>query len=510
MSVNASVLSSFQAEVFLKVMTEFSPRPLATLAEPAALLRALPSVDAALHASGAQSLLKKVSRERLTDIARRAIDELRTDLRADSTRGDWLSGDTDGDRAQLLGEVVRRMERVVNSVNATSLRRVINATGVILHTNLGRAPLSAEARRRLSEEVAGYCTLEYDLATGERGRRAPHVEDLLVEITGAEAAFVVNNCAAATLLVLAALASDGETIISRGELVEIGGDFRIPDVMRSSNTRMVEVGTTNRTRLADYEQALTESTRLICRVHPSNFRVVGFTAQPTVAELASLAHKHGVPLYEDAGSGLFYDLTGANLSGEPVISESVRGGADVISFSGDKLLGGPQAGIIVGRRTAIERIRHTPLARALRADKLVLGALEATLEAHARGTAQSEVPALQMMGMSYAETQQRAEAFLINLRQALPDAAKLHGEVVPDEAAIGGGSAPLTRLPTASVAIRHHALSVDNLAERLRRNHPPVIARIVDDRVLLNLRTLSQTEEAEVLAALAALDAAEN
>ena len=463
--------------------------------EVSARLRLLPSVDALLRTIAARELIDLVSRERLAQIARAVLDGMRADL---LRRGDDPAHDDE--RAGLLDEAMRRIARDVRAGEERSLRRVINATGVVLHTNLGRAPLSDAARRRVADEAAGYCTLEYDLAAGERGRRAPRVEELLKQITGAEAALVVNNCAAATVLVLAALASDGETIISRGELVEIGGDFRIPDVMRQSGTRMIEVGTTNRTRLSDYEQAITERTRLVARVHPSNFRVVGFTHAPALDELARLCRARGVTLFEDAGSGLLSSMSDIGLADEPLIPASVRSGADVVAFSGDKLLGGPQAGIIVGRGELIERIRRTPLARALRADKLVLAALEATLEAHARGTAHAEIPALRMLGETEAASHARAAAFADRLREHA--ASQLDTEIIKDESAIGGGSAPLVRLPSAALALRHHAFTADDFARRLRMCRPPIIARVREDRVLVNLRAVSPSEEDELLAGI--------
>lgn len=507
-------------------MTETSDIQHTPMERSAALLRRLPSVDAVLRSEFARERTGETSHAQLADYARDILDELRDELARDAALNKAFDNlptpDTEADRTRLLAEVLRRLEARINSNAGRTLQRVINATGVILHTNLGRAPLSDAARRRIADEASGYCTLEYDLATGERGRRAPRVEELLVSLTEAEASLVVNNCAAATLLVLAALAADGETIISRGELVEIGGDFRIPDVMRTSGTRMIEVGTTNRTKIADYESAITPQTRLIARVHPSNFRVVGFTAQPSIADLAALAHNHNLPLYEDAGSGALYDLTQQGLADEPVIRQSIRHGADVVSFSGDKLLGGPQAGIIVGRHDLIERIRRTPLARALRADKLVLGALEATLEAHARNAAHTEIPALRMLHETHAATRERAANFLEQLHAMLStttdeasrtiDEASspvLSGELVEDSAAVGGGSAPLTRLPTVAVALSHATLSAGKLEAALRRHHPPVIARIVEGRVLLNLRAVLPHEEAEILIALRDLAASE-
>ena len=351
-------------------------------------------------------------------------------------------------------------------------------------------------------EAAGYCTLEYDTETGARGRRGARADALLAELTGAEDALVVNNCAAAALLVLASLARDGETVVSRGELVEIGGDFRVPDVMAQSGTTMVEVGTTNRTRLSDYERAITERTRLVLRVHPSNYRIVGFTSAPTLSELARLAHERNLLLYEDAGSGALLDLAPFGLAGEPVIRESVAQGADAVTFSGDKLLGAAQAGLVVGRREVVERLRRHPLYRARRADKLALAALEATLNSYRRGEAAREVPVLRMLAATRGEIERRVRAFSRRLRPRLGGGA-LTFEITAGESAIGGGSAPTTHPPTALLALTHAALTASALEERLRRAAPPVIARILDDRVVIDLRTVSEAEEAELLDALA-------
>ncbi len=386
------------------------------------------------------------------------------------------------------------------------LRRVINASGVILHTNLGRAPLAEAARRAISEEAAGYCTLEYDTTTGARGRRGARAEKLLAELAGTEDALVVNNCAAAALLVLTVLAAGGETIVSRGELVEIGGDFRVPDVMAQSGTRLVEVGTTNRTKLADYERAITESTRLLMRVHTSNYRIVGFTATPSLAELATLAHNRGLTLYEDAGSGALIDLAEYGLAGEPLIRDSIKDGADLVTFSGDKLLGAAQGGMIVGRREIVERLRRHPLYRALRADKLALAALEATLEIYRRGAAAEEIPALRMLAMTKEETRKRAMDFLKRLKKKLNSTALVF-EIKDGESAIGGGSAPTTHPPSALIALTHANFSADAVEAKLRASSPPIIARIVDDRVVLDLRTVACEEENELLEALAALHA---
>ncbi|HEY1404800.1 MAG TPA: L-seryl-tRNA(Sec) selenium transferase, partial [Pyrinomonadaceae bacterium] len=463
------------------------------------LLRALPSIDALLRTREARSLCERTGLPRLTALARSVTEELRVELQSRAASG---VPETNGrlSREALLAEAVGRLERAVARAEANGLRRVVNATGVILHTNLGRAPLSVAARRAVAEEAAGYCTLEYDLETGARGRRGAHAEELLAELTGAEAALVVNNCAAAALLVLSTLARDGETIVSRGELVEIGGDFRVPDVMAESGTRMVEVGTTNRTKLADYERAITAETRLLLRVHPSNYRIVGFTAAPALAELTVLAHEHDLPVYEDAGSGALIDL-GAHGLDEPVIGESVRQGADIVTFSGDKLLGATQAGLVVGRRDLVERCRRNPLYRALRADKLALAALAATLDAHARGATFDEVPAMRMLAAPRAEIEKRARAFLRRARARL-DAAAFQFEIIDGESAVGGGSAPTTHPPTALVAVTHARASAVALEAGLRQARPPVVARILDERVVLDLRTVAVAEEAELLDAL--------
>ena len=462
-------------------------------------LRTLPSIDALLRTREAAALRDALGTERLTALARAVTDELREELRSDSE-----TGSTNGDqaRAALLAEAARRLVLSAERERARGLRRVINATGVVLHTNLGRAPLSEAARRAVAEEAAGYCTLEYDTETGARGRRGARAEALLAEMTGAEDALVVNNCAAAALLVLSALAREGETVVSRGELVEIGGDFRVPDVMAQSGTTMVEVGTTNRTRLSDYERAVGERTRLLMRVHPSNYRIVGFTSAPALEELARLAHEHGLLLYEDAGSGALIDLAPHGLSGEPVIRVSISQGADVVTFSGDKLLGSAQAGLVVGRREVIERLRRHPLYRALRADKLALAALEATIEAYRRGRAAREVPALRMLSATRADIEGRARAFAERLRSRL-DQATFNFEIADGESAVGGGSAPTTHPPTALIALTHPTLSADALDQRLRQHAPPVVARILDDRLVLDLRTVSEPEEGELLEALA-------
>jgi L-seryl-tRNA(Ser) seleniumtransferase len=463
-------------------------------------LRALPSVDEVLRAAESDALRGRASHARLSKLARAVTDELRAELRVRADAASTANGDHS--RESLLAEASRRLAARVERDEAVGLRRVINATGVILHTNLGRAPLSDAARRAVAEEAASYCALEYDLATSARGRRGARAERLLAELTNAEDALVVNNCAAAALLVLTALARGGEAIVSRGEMVEIGGDFRVPEVLAQSGTKMVEVGTTNRTKLSDYESAVGDDTRMIVRVHPSNYRIVGFTSTPTLSELAALAHERDLLLYEDAGSGALVDLSPHGLSGEPIISESIRDGADIITFSGDKLLGAAQTGCIVGRRALVEMCRKHPLYRALRADKLALAALEATLDAYRRGAQFAEVPALRMLAATREEIERRARAFV---RRARRGSDELTFEIVHGQSAIGGGSAPTTHPPTALVALAHARHTASALDARLRQSSPPVVARILDDRVVLDLRTVAVGEEAELLEALAAL-----
>lgn len=466
------------------------------------LLRALPSVDQLLRTNEALELRGSVGIQRMTALARAVTDELRLELQANAE--DHRHRTPDYTRESLLNEAVRRLEDACKADCLSGFGRVINATGVIIHTNLGRAPLSEAARNALASEAAGYCALEYDIITGDRGRRGARVEDLLVELTGAEQAMVVNNCAAAALLVLAVLSADGETIVSRGELVEIGGDFRVPDVMASSGTRMIEVGTTNRTSLEDYRAAVNESTRLVMRVHPSNYRIIGFTASPTVAQLAALAHEAGLPLYEDAGSGVVFDLGKYGLADEPVIAQSISDGADVISFSGDKLLGACQAGLIVGRSKIVSRLRKHPLYRALRADKLSLAVLERTLESHRRGRAAQEVPVLKMLALTKPEIEERARLFIKRYQQQSTSVA-LNLEIRDGESAIGGGAGPNTHPATSLVAISHTERSADELGAALRLSNPPIISRIADGKVLIDLRTVEPREESEILAVLLGL-----
>ncbi|HSE15477.1 MAG TPA: L-seryl-tRNA(Sec) selenium transferase [Pyrinomonadaceae bacterium] len=448
-------------------------------------LRHVPSVDQLLRTEAARELRDRVGVRRATNIARSVIAEIRALVR---------EGAAEPAGNGLLSEAIRRMEATAERESQAGIRAVINATGVLLHTNLGRAPLSPAARAAI-DEAARYCSLEYDLESGARGGRGTRVESLLKDLTGAEDALVVNNCAAAALLIIKVLAGEGETIVSRGELVEIGGDFRVPDVMASSGTRMVEVGTTNRTHLHDYQRAVNANTRLIMRVHPSNYRIVGFASSPERAELAALAREAGLPLYEDAGSGQLADLRKYGVVDEPVVREIVESGVDVISFSGDKLLGSAQAGLIVGKQSIVSRLRKHPLYRALRSDKLRLAALEATLVSHRRDVAEAEVPVIAMLSVTADELEQRARSLTEGLNL----------ELIPGESALGGGAGPTSTFPTTLIAITHPRKSAKEIEHELRNYSPPIIARIAEGKVLLDLRTVFDDQLDTIRAALAAI-----
>jgi len=454
-------------------------------------LRNVPSVDRLIRTDVAIELATRIGIKRVTALARLVTSEIRTAVQSESESANEQSAES------LLINATQRLEEVATLESRLGIRNVINATGVVLHTNLGRAPLSKAAQTAISEEAARYCTLEYDNASGLRGKRGARAEALLRELTGAEEALVVNNCAAAALLILAVLAGDGETLVSRGELVEIGGDFRVPDVMASSGTRMIEVGTTNRTHLDDYRKAITSKTRLIMRVHPSNYRVIGFTSSPRLDELAALAREAMIPLYEDAGSGQLSDLSELGVEGEPIIEQLIAGGADLVSFSGDKLLGSVQAGLIVGKRGIVDRLRRHPLYRALRSDKLRLAALEATLAAHQRNRA--EVPVLQMLSLTKQDISTRAQSLL---SQVSNNSKTVHLDLIDSESAIGGGAGPTANLPTTVIAVSDQNRTAQEIETVLRTSLPPVIARIADQKVLLDLRTVFPDQEDSLLRTL--------
>jgi L-seryl-tRNA(Ser) seleniumtransferase len=422
----------------------------------------------------------------LVDVARSAIDQARTATLA-------------GDMPPAYDTLVARARALLDARQKPALRRVINATGVIINTNLGRAPLSKAALAAMAEVAHGYSNLEYDLDSGGRGSRHTHVRALLRELTGADDALVVNNNAAAVLVVLSALATGRDVVVSRGELVEIGGGFRVPDVMRQGGARLVEVGTTNRTRLLDYEEAITDTTALLLAVHPSNFRVVGFTEAPELAALADLSHRHSLPLVHDLGSGSLLATDRWGLAPEPTVQQSVRSGADAVCFSGDKLLGGPQAGIIVGRSALLAQIARHPLMRAVRIDKLTLAALEATLRHYRDGEAESMIPVWQAIAMPVETIRVRAEHLAQAVRGCGTPAVVLTGE-----STIGGGSLPGETLPTVLCGIVEDGdhLALEALAARLRAGAPPVVARIARDRLLLDPRTVRPEEDGALLDAL--------
>jgi L-seryl-tRNA(Ser) seleniumtransferase len=451
--------------------------------------RALPSVDQALQRGEVQALVEVHGRPAVVRALRSSLDALRDRAAAGAT---GLAAAVAG----LAGDVAARLE----AARRPSLRRVLNATGVVVHTNLGRAPLSPEAAARVAEIAASYSNLEYDLERGARGDRETHAESRLRDLLGVEATVVVNNCAAAVLLAVNTLAEGREVLVSRGELVEIGGSFRIPDVLRKGGARLREIGTTNRTRLADFRAALSPETGMILKVHPSNFRIVGFTEEASLAELAGLAREAGIPLVEDQGSGLLEALPGA-LAAEATAVQALRGGADVVTFSGDKLLGGPQAGLAAGRSTLVERMRRNPLYRALRVDKMTLAALDATLVEHEAGRAAGTVPVLRMIHAPLAEVRARAEAFARALAAAAP---ALKPALVDGDSAVGGGAAPTLGVPTVVVALDPGPAGADALARALRAGAPPVVVRVAEDRIMVDLRSVPVEDEPALLAALVA------
>jgi L-seryl-tRNA(Ser) seleniumtransferase len=486
------------------------------------LFRELPSVDEVLRMPGVEALPAVHGIAPVTAAARALLARLRDEV---------SSGLLDGPALRLaLNGLDGAIQDHLRGALRHSLRAVINATGVILHTNLGRAPLAATALAHMIETAGRFSNLEFDLESGDRGKRDIHVDHLFrsllndaatahvttaakpalsevegavsprrsqVEASTATSTIVVNNNAAAVLLALNTLAEGGDVIVSRGELVEIGGSFRIPDVMAKSGATLREVGTTNRTRVADYEKAITERTRLLLRVHRSNFEITGFTEQASTAELVTLARGRGLPLMEDLGSGALVDLQNFGISGEPSVLDSLRAGVDVVTYSGDKLLGGPQAGLISGRADLVARMRANSLFRALRVDKLTYAALEATLLAYVKRD-HDAIPTLKMMRLTKAEIGRRTEALAAQI-----SSPKLQVEIIDGESVIGGGAAPSSVLPTRLLALSCAGLSADELSTRLRASDPPIIARVTDGRVLLDLRTVFEDQDPTIAAALA-------
>jgi L-seryl-tRNA(Ser) seleniumtransferase len=458
------------------------------------LLRQIPSVDELLAQPRLASLAKRVDRALLLEVTRATLADLRAKI-----AGDIQAQVLRLDAAALEEHITSAVEQILSR----SLQPVINATGVILHTNLGRAPLTEAAVEEFRRTATQYNNLEYDLEAGARGKRDVHTAHLLARLTGAESAIVVNNCAAAVLLVLAALAKGGEVLVSRGELIEIGDGFRIPEIMAESGAALREIGTTNRTRIADYEHAINENTLLLLRVHPSNFQITGFAEKPTLEELAALSKRTNLPLIEDLGSGCLVDLSAAGIT-EPVVRDSIEAGVSVVMFSGDKLLGGPQAGIIAGKKELVTRIRRHPLFRALRVDKLTTAALAATLSAYLRASL-DEIPALRMIRLTPQELKRRAENFLRELTPEIP-LGEVELEITDGASLAGGGSTPTQSLPTKIIRIASARHSAAQLEQRLRRSPAGinVIARIEDDRLVLDLRTVFPEQEPQLVRALAA------
>ncbi len=455
--------------------------------------RILPSIDRLRRRPLVRALETEYGREAAVAALRTAASRVREDLTgADTT--------PIRDREQASAAIEQRAATELAARLEPSLTPVINATGVIVHTNLGRAPMAAAVAERVARLAGGYTNLEYDLTAGRRGARHTHAARLLTQVTGAEAAVVVNNNAAAVLLVLAALADQREAIVSRGELVEIGGGFRIPDILRQSGAVLREVGTTNRTRLADYAGAVNDRTALILRVHPSNFRIEGFTARPDLPELVGLGQRFGLPVVEDLGSGHLTDVSIGGVD-EPSVAASVEAGAAVCCFSGDKLLGGPQAGIIVGKEQALSRVQSHPLMRALRVDKMTYAALEATLMEHARGRAEATIPVVRMLATPVREIDTRAR----DLAGRLEGHSMFGVDVVDGLSTAGGGGAPGSALPTRLARLTPRTHSAARLETRLRGLHPPVVARIEQDRVVLDLRTVLPEQDDLLATALIGL-----
>jgi L-seryl-tRNA(Ser) seleniumtransferase len=460
------------------------------------LYRLLPSVNDVLQTPGCQSLLNSFPRGRVLDAVRATLAALRQEVRA--------GGHSAASLAEIVAGLSDRIASRVASPRNYSLRPVINATGVILHTNLGRAPLSEAALDHIAEIARDYCNLEFDLETGTRSRRDMHAESLLLRAVEIEdhdgyGAVVVNNCAAATLLALNSLAEKQPVIVSRGELVEIGGSFRIPEILEKSGAVLKEVGTTNRTRVSDYEAALAADTALILRVHQSNFSMEGFTERPALADLASLARRAGIPLFEDQGTGLMGSLESYGVGSEPTVANSLAQGADLVASSGDKLLGGPQCGLLVGRKDLIQRIGKNPLMRAFRVDKLTYAALEATLFEYVTGSSEA-LPIYRMLGVRPEEVMRRCGQIASEIHSV-----RLAVDVVPVESLVGGGTAPKATLPSCALSLRHESFSAEELAAALRRLDPPIVGRISEDCMLLDLRTVHPRYDAEIVALLSTL-----
>jgi len=450
-------------------------------------LRNIPAIDELLMQSRLRNLLEIYSRDFVVNALREATTEIRNELRQD---------DREHSKESLMNSIIDQLESKIKIMKKGTLQRVINGTGVVLHTNLGRAPLGKRALQYLNKMAVGYTNLEMDLEKGERGSRYAHVEDILIRLTGAEAALVVNNNAAAVLLALTTLARGKEVIVSRGQLVEIGGAFRIPDVMKQSGAALIEVGTTNKTYVTDYKKAITEQTALLFAAHTSNYKIVGFTEEVKMDELVTLGQESCLPVMLDLGSGILSDLGNWGLLDEPTVQTSVRTGADIITFSGDKLLGGPQAGIILGKKQYIEAMKKNQLTRALRVDKLTIAALEGTLLEYLTGKPNKDIPVLAMLTRSeqelQAQAQKMAEKFKMHLgAQQLVETV----EVKKISDMVGGGAYPTYELPGYAVEIGFYEISLETISHRLRLMNPAILTRKQDDKMLISVRTLLEEDE---------------
>ncbi len=458
------------------------------------MLKQLPKIDEVLLILEKQDIYDLAPRDIIKETCRTVVQNLRETIVNSKKK---ILAESCPDAATVALEV----EKLIKGLYRYSLRRVVNATGVILHTNLGRAPLCAEALQRIIEVGRGYSNLEYDLVKGERGQRYAHVNKLICALTGAQDALIVNNNAAAVLLVLNTLADGKEAIVSRGELIEIGGEFRIPEIMHKSASRLREVGTTNRTRIGDYEKAINADTGLILKVHTSNFRIVGFTEEADIESLVVLGKSHGIPVMDDLGSGCLIDLEKSGLQHEPTVREVLSSDCDIVTFSGDKLLGGPQAGIIVGKREILVKIRKNPLNRALRIDKFTLAALEATLMHYLNpASAIKKLRALKALTESAASVKKRALKLMTQLQKENFDSLKF--SMHEDFAAAGGGSLPTQKIPTVLVAVRNKKMSASKMEEKLRKLEVPVIVRVDKDEILIDLRTVAEDEFAFIIEGL--------
>ena len=459
------------------------------------LLRSIPSVDKIIEREDMKALLGEYSRGIVLKAIQRKLENLRRNIlntQEPHSEKEPITVDFPGDD----------IREIIQSFSNNHLEKVINATGVILHTNLGRSILPVEAIDNLADIAHSYSNLEYDLGEGRRGHRYSHVEELLCEISGAESAFVVNNNAGAVLLTLNALADGKEAIVSRGELIEIGGSFRIPDIMKRSGALMVEVGTTNKTHLSDYEKAISDETGLLLKVHTSNYRIVGFTSEVALSEIIELGEKHNLPLLNDLGSGSLIDFSLYGIAHEPTVQDVVKTGIDVVTFSGDKLLGGPQAGIILGKRNILDKLIKNPLNRALRIDKLTLIALESTLRLYLdQETVIQKIPTLRMITLPLETIERRVFDFKRKLQENIPDHIKL--QIIDDTSQVGGGALPSQELPTKVIAITSKSISVQDLEKRFRKTKPPIIARINKDQLRIDLRTVDESEEEYLIAAIA-------